>query len=56
MRERGIRAKTARKYKATTDSNHKLPVATHLLERRFDVDRPNAIWVSDTTSLWTRQG
>ena len=56
MRECGIRAKTARKYKATTDSNHSLPVAPNLLERRFDVDRPNAVWVSDITYLWTRQG
>jgi putative transposase len=56
MRECALRAKTARKYKATTDSNHSLPVAPNLLERRFDVDRPNAVWVSDITYLWTRQG
>jgi putative transposase len=56
MRECGLCAKTARKYKATTDSNHSLPVAPNLLERRFDVDRPNAVWVSDITYLWTRQG
>lgn len=56
MRESGIRAKSARKYKATTDSNHRLPVAPNLLERRFDVDGPNRAWVSDITYIWTRQG
>jgi putative transposase len=56
MREEGIRAKSARKYKATTDSNHRLPIAPNLLERRFDVDEPNKVWVSDITYLWTRQG
>ena len=56
MREHGIRAKSARKYKATTDSNHRLPVAPNLLERRFIVDSPNQAWASDITYLWTRQG
>jgi transposase InsO family protein len=56
MRESGLRAKTARKYKATTDSNHALPVAPNLLERRFNVPAPNTAWVSDITYLWTRQG
>lgn len=56
MREAGLRAKGARKYKATTDSKHALPVAPNLLERRFDVDQPNVAWVSDITYLWTRQG
>jgi transposase InsO family protein len=56
MRENGLRAKSRRKFKATTDSNHALPVAPNLLEQRFDVDRPNAVWVSDITYLRTRQG
>lgn len=56
MRESGLRAKSARKYKATTDSNHTLPIAPNLLERRFDVAGSNAVWVSDITYLWTRQG
>lgn len=56
MRESGIRAKSARKYKATTDSNHRLPVAPNVLDRRFIVDSPNKVWASDITYLWTRQG
>jgi transposase InsO family protein len=56
MRNAGLRAKGKRKYKATTDSNHALPVAPNLLERKFTVDRPDAAWVSDITYIWTRQG
>jgi putative transposase len=40
MREAGLRAKGRRKYKATTDSNHALPVAPNLLERDFQASRP----------------
>jgi putative transposase len=56
MREAGIRAKGATKYKATTDSKHTLPVAPNLLERHFTAEAPNEVWVSDITYLWTRQG
>lgn len=56
MREAGLRAKSARKYKATTDSKHALRVAPNLLERRFTVARPDAVWVSDITYIWTREG
>lgn len=56
MRQSGLRAKGARKYKATTNSKHSLPVAPNLLERQFSVEHPNAVWVSDITYLWTREG
>jgi transposase InsO family protein len=56
MREGGLRAKSARKYKATTDSKHNLPVAPNLLAREFGAERPDAVWVSDITYLWTREG
>jgi putative transposase len=56
MREAGLRAKTVRKYKPTTDSNHSLPVAPNLLKRDFHTERPDVAWVSDITYLWTRQG
>lgn len=56
MREHGIRAKTVRKYKPTTDSNHSLPVAPNLLNQCFCVTEPNTVWVSDITYIWTRQG
>lgn len=56
MREAGLRAKGRRKYKATTDSNHTLPVAPNLLKRDFHAERPNTAWVSDITYIWTREG
>jgi putative transposase len=56
MRQAGIRAKTARKFKHTTDSNHKRPVADNVLDREFSVDAPNQAWVADITYIPTREG
>jgi putative transposase len=41
---------------ATTDSNHKLPVAENLLNREFKIDKPNAVWVADITQFDTLEG
>ena len=49
MHDNGIRAKTARKFKNTTDSNHSLPVADNLLGREFEAQGPNERWLSDIT-------
>jgi transposase InsO family protein len=56
MRLHGWRAKAARKYKATTNSNHKLPVAPNLLHQNFEATRPNEKLVSDITYIWTDEG
>lgn len=56
MRDAGIRAKTVKKYKATTNSNHTLPVAENLLNREFAAEKPNQKWVSDITYVWTDEG
>jgi putative transposase len=56
MREAGIAAKTKRKFRQTTDSNHTLPVAPNVLDRQFDPDEPNASWVADVTYIPTREG
>lgn len=56
MRENGIRAKQARRYKVTTDSDHSHPVADNLLDRQFDVDGPDRVWTADITYIWTREG
>src|SRR5437764_1043431 len=41
MHDHDIRAKTARKFRCTTDSNHDQPVADNLLDRQFDPASPN---------------
>jgi len=51
-----LRAKAARKYKATTNSNHGLPVAPNLLEQDFSATLPNQKWVSDITYIPTDEG
>ena len=56
MRMNGWRAKAARKFKATTNSNHKLPVAPNLLQQNFSASNPNEKWVSDITYVWTEEG
>jgi putative transposase len=56
MRKNGIKSKTVRKFKATTDSNHSLPVAENLLNREFTAEKPNQKWVSDITYVATDEG
>jgi putative transposase len=56
MREEGIRAKHKRKFKATTDSNHKLAVHENKLNRSFEVKAPNRVWACDITYIYTREG
>lgn len=56
MRDNDIAAKTARKFRCTTDSNHDLPVADNLLDRQFNPSEPNEIWVGDITYIPTREG
>jgi len=52
----GLRCRQKRKFKATTDSKHRLPVAPNLLDRRFDVVAPNKAWVTDITYIDTDEG
>jgi len=56
MRAHGIRARHQRRYKATTDSKHGLPVAENLVARHFTPTAPNQVWTSDITYLWTDEG
>ena len=56
MRKNGIRSKIKKKYKATTASNHNLPVADNLLDRNFSTDARDRKWVSDITYIGTDEG
>jgi len=52
----GIRCRQKRKFKVTTHSKHKLPVAENLLEQQFKVSQPNKVWLSDITYVPTDEG
>jgi len=52
----GIRCKQKKKFKATTNSNHLLPVADNILNQQFQTDAPNKVWVSDITYIPTTEG
>lgn len=56
MREHGIRARHKRRFKATTDSKHSMPVAPNLLERDFTPAAPNRVWTGDITYIATGEG
>lgn len=56
MRDHGIAAKTARKFRCTTDSNHHLPTAENILDRQFEPQSPNEAWTADITYIPTCAG
>lgn len=56
MKEDGLQAKTKRRFKATTNSKHDLPVAPNLLQRNFTPATPNSVWAGDITYIWTTEG
>jgi transposase InsO family protein len=56
MRAHGLRAKRVKRWRATTQSNHRLAVAANTLARQFTVSRPNQVWAADISYLWTEEG
>jgi putative transposase len=56
MAKLGIGARPKRKFKATTDSEHDLPIAQNVLDRNFTTAEPDRAWVADMTYLWTIEG
>jgi len=56
MRKAGIECKQRRRYKITTQSDARLPVAKNILNRAFAVAKPNQVWLADITYLWTHEG
>jgi putative transposase len=55
-RQLGLRCKQKRKFKATTNSNHNLPVAENLLDQQFAAAAPNQVWLTDITYVQTAEG
>lgn len=56
MKKAGVSVKHRKKFRITTDSKHKLPVAPNLLDRNFQVEQPDSVWCGDITYLWTMEG
>lgn len=56
MTEMGLSALSPTKFMVTTDSNHIQHVYPNLVNRKFDVDEPNHVWVADITYIWTYEG
>jgi len=56
MKANGRQARGKRKFKATTNSNHALPVSPDLMERNFSAPEPNRVWTGDITYIPTEEG
>ena len=56
MKEHGIKARGKRKFVATTDSKHNLPIVPNLLNRNFQPSAPDCVWASDITYIQTDAG
>lgn len=56
MKALALKALAKRKWKATTDSRHDLPVADNLLNRDWSTTGANQKWVTDITYVWTQEG
>ena len=56
MQENDIRAKTKKKFKVTTNSAKIKNAAPNLVQQDFSAVRPNQLWTSDMTYIWTREG
>lgn len=56
MREHKLRAVQARKFKHTTNSDHAHPIAPNILAGTPPATRPDQVYVTDATYIWTREG
>jgi transposase InsO family protein len=56
MQNKNIRAKTKKRFKVTTDSAKTTSAAPNLVQQEFSAVRPNQLWTSDMTYIWTREG
>ena len=55
-KEMGLKCIQNKKFKATTNSAHDLPVAPNLLGQEFRIEAPGKVWGSDITYIPTGQG
>lgn len=51
MKQIGLKHRVKKKYKVTTDSNHKLFISPNILNWQFTTHKPSKVWVSEITYL-----
>ena len=56
MKAQNLKSKVKRRFKATTDSSHSMPVFPNHLERQFDVSAADQVYVGDITYIPTQEG
>lgn len=56
MREMGIRAQWVKPWIATTKDSDFSNQLHNILDEQFNPERPNAVWCTDITYVWTRDG
>ncbi len=52
----GIEAKRKQRFRASSAAKNNQPAAPNILNRQFNVEQPDRVWVSDTTFIPTRKG
>ncbi|WP_407080181.1 IS3 family transposase [Candidatus Methylospira mobilis] len=53
MRELKLKVRYPRRVKVTTDSKHNEAISPNRLDRQFQVAKPNQVWTTDITYVWT---
>ncbi len=56
MQDNNIQAKTKKRFKVTTNSSKTRNASPNLVQQEFHAERPNQLWTSDMTYVWTREG
>ncbi|MEI3175959.1 MAG: IS3 family transposase [Lachnospiraceae bacterium] len=56
MRQMGIRAKWSKPWTITTKDSDFSTELQNILDEQFNPDRPNTVWCSDITYIWTIDG
>jgi transposase InsO family protein len=56
MHQASIVSRIRRKFRITTHSKHSFPKVDNLVRQNFNTDKPNRLWVSDITYIWTKEG
>lgn len=56
MREMGIRAQWTKPWTTTTRDSNFSKGLRNVLNEKFNPERPNAVWCTDITYIWTQNG